>query len=46
MARSFLKHIRADSLEELKARILQGIAEINEKPVLHRWTNFEFAQNV
>lgn len=40
MARSFLKHIRVDSLQELKERILQGIAEINEEPVIHRWTNF------
>ncbi|MCB0509585.1 MAG: IS630 family transposase [Bacteroidetes bacterium] len=46
MARSFLKHIRVDSLEELKMRIFQGIAEINEEPVIHRWTNFEFAQNM
>jgi transposase len=46
MARSFLKHIRVDSLEELRRRILQGISEINEEPVIHRWTNFEFAQNM
>jgi len=46
MARSFLKHIRVDSLEELKARILRGVAEMNEEPVIHRWTNFEFAQNM
>jgi transposase len=46
MARSFLKHIRVGSLEELKKRILQGIAEINDEPVIHRWTNFEFAQNM
>lgn len=46
MARSFLKHIRVESLEELKKRILQGISEINAEPVIHRWTNFEFAQNM
>lgn len=46
MARSFLKNIRVDSLEELKMRILQGISEINAEPVIHRWTNFEFAQNM
>lgn len=46
IARSFLKHIRVDSLEELKKRILQGIKEINDEPIIHRWTNFEFAQNV
>src|ERR1700693_823870 len=41
MARSFLRHIRVHSLAELKARILQGIAEINAAPVVHRWKNFE-----
>lgn len=46
MARSFLKHIRVDSLEELRNRILKGIEEINADPVVHRWTNFEFAQNM
>ncbi len=38
--------MRVDSLEELKERILQGIAEINEEPIVHRWTNFDFAQNM
>lgn len=41
MARSFLRHIRVQSLEELKARILKGIAEINAAPVVHRWKNFK-----
>jgi transposase len=41
MARSFLRHIRVQSLAELKARILQGIAEINAAPVVHRWKNFK-----
>jgi transposase len=41
MARSFLRHIRVKSLDELKARILQGIAEINTAPVVHRWKNFD-----
>lgn len=41
MARSFLRHIRVRSLDELKARILKGIAEINAAPVVHRWKNFE-----
>jgi transposase len=40
MARSFLRHIRVRSLDELKARILKGIAEINAAPVVHRWKNF------
>jgi transposase len=41
MARSFLRHIRVQSLDELKARILKGIAEINAAPVVHRWKNFD-----
>jgi transposase len=41
MARSFLRHIRVKSLDELKARILKGIAEINAAPVVHRWKNFK-----
>ena len=40
MARTFLKHIRVRSRQELKERILQGIAEINEQPVVHRWKAF------
>ena len=40
MARTFLKHIRVQSLEELHQRILKGIAEINEMPVVHRWKAF------
>lgn len=41
MARSFLRHIRVKSLDELKVRILRGIAEINAAPVVHRWKTFE-----
>ena len=41
MARTFLKHIRVASRQELKDRILLGIAEINEAPVVHRWKNFD-----
>jgi len=41
MARSFLGHIRVQSLEELKVRILKGIEEINASPVVHRWKKFE-----
>lgn len=40
MARTFLRGIRVASWEELKTRILQGIAEINASPVVHRWRNF------
>ena len=46
MARSFLRNIRVESLEELKQRILLGVEEINAEPVIHRWTNFEFAENM
>jgi DDE superfamily endonuclease len=41
MTRTFLRQIRVGSKEELKERILLGIAEINEMPVVHRWTAFE-----
>jgi transposase len=41
MARTFLRHIRVQSREELRQRILKGIAEINEMPVVHRWKAFE-----
>ena len=46
MARTFLRHIRVQSWEELRDRILQGIAEINTAPVVHRWKKFDalFAQ--
>lgn len=40
MARTFLRGMRVASWEELKARILRGIAEINESPVVHRWNHF------
>ena len=41
MTRTFLRQIRVGSKQELKARILLGIAEINEMPVVHRWKAFE-----
>lgn len=41
MARTFLKHIRVASVQELKDRILAGIAEINAQPVIHRWKAFD-----
>jgi transposase len=43
MARTFLKHIRVNSKLELKERILLGIKEINDSPVVHRWKKFDFA---
>jgi transposase len=41
MARTFLRHIRVKSKDELKARILKGIAEINASPVVFRWNKFD-----
>jgi len=46
MARTFLKKIRVQSIEELKERILKGIEEINEEPVVHRWKKFDFAKAI
>lgn len=40
MASTFLRHIRVDSKAELKERIMQGIAEINASPAVHRWSKF------
>jgi transposase len=37
MARSFLRQIRVASKEELKERILRGVAEMNANPVIFRW---------
>jgi transposase len=41
MARTFLRHIRVGSVDELKARILQGVAEFNAAPVVFRWNKFD-----
>lgn len=41
MARTFLRHIRVKSWEELRDRIILGIAEINAAPVVHRWKKFD-----
>jgi hypothetical protein len=41
MARTFPRHIRVQSPDELKARILKGIVELNAAPVVHRWKNFK-----
>jgi transposase len=40
MARTFLRGIRVESWQELKDRILLGIQEINQAPIVHRWRNF------
>ncbi len=41
MARTFLRHIRVASIDELKVRILQGVDEFNEAPVVFRWKKFD-----
>ena len=37
IARSFLRHIRVQSKEELVKRIYRGIEQINQEPVIFRW---------
>jgi len=37
ITRSFLRHIRVDSKEELIKRIYKGIEEMNQEPVVFRW---------
>ena len=41
MTRTFLKSIRVTSWDDLKQRILKGVEEINQTPVVHRWTKFD-----
>jgi transposase len=41
MARTFLRHIRVSSKDDLKQRILKGIAEINAAPAVFRWNKFD-----
>jgi len=41
MARTFLRHIRVTSKDDLKQRTLKGIAEINASPVVFRWNKFD-----
>ena len=45
ISRTFLRKIRVESKQELKARILKGIEEINAEPVVHRWKNFDLASD-
>ena len=40
MAQTFLRGRRVENWAELKTRILRGIAENQESPVVHRWSNF------
>jgi transposase len=37
ISRSFLRHIRVQSKEELVERIYKGIHDINQEPVIFRW---------
>ncbi|MCF6158383.1 MAG: IS630 family transposase, partial [wastewater metagenome] len=37
IARSFLRHIRVNTKNELVERIYQGIRQINEEPVIFKW---------
>lgn len=37
IARSFLRHIRVESKQELKERIYKGIEAINNEPIVFRW---------
>lgn len=41
MARTFLRHIRVQSWNELRDRILLGVQEINQAPTVHRWKKFD-----
>jgi transposase len=41
IAHTFLRHIRFESWNELRSRILKGVEEINEAPVVHRWKKFD-----
>jgi hypothetical protein len=41
LSRTFLHHIRINTIEELKARIIKGIDEINASPVVFRWNKFD-----
>jgi hypothetical protein len=37
-ARSVLRHIRVASKQELRARIMAGIEDVNRYPVIHTWS--------
>lgn len=44
MTRAFLRHIRVASWAELRNRILAGVEEMNEAPVVFRWRKFDFSE--
>jgi transposase len=37
ISRSFLRHIRVNTKDELVERIYRGISQINEEPVIFKW---------
>ena len=37
MSRAFLRHLRVDSWDELRQRILLGVEEMNQDPVVFQW---------
>jgi len=41
MVRTFLRHIQVSSKSELVERIMRGITEFNQHPVVFRWRNFD-----
>jgi transposase len=41
LARTLLRGLRVASKAELKERIMRGLAELNEAPVVFRWTKLE-----
>ncbi len=41
MSRTFLRHIRVDSTDQLKERIIKGVEEFNAAPVVFRWNKFD-----
>ena len=43
MTRTFLRKICVTSKQELKDRILLGINEINQQPVVHKWRAFDLS---
>ena len=40
-ARTFSRHIRVSSKDELKERIIKGINEFNSSPVVFRWKKYD-----
>jgi len=41
MSRTFLRHLRVDSWSELRQRILLGVEEMNQTPVIFRWKKLD-----